>query len=387
MILVFVSNFFNHHQSSISDCFSKLPDVDFRFIETARVPEERLKLGYHARFERDYILRVYENSEVLREAMDWIDRADAVIFGSAPESMIRDRIRKGRLVYRYSERPLKNGSEWAKYPIRLLNWNYRNHPRRNVWLLSASAFAPHDYRRFGMYRGRAFRWGYFPAFEQVDSIDRLLSEKDSKLILWVGRFIDWKRPDLALETAKRLRDRGSSFRLLMIGSGEMREQLENTIQRWSLEEHVQICSAVPPETVRQKMREAGIVWMTSTKREGWGAVLNEAMNSGCAVLAADQIGAVPYLIRPGHNGCVFPSEDPVPLADQTAALLASPEEQRRIGAEAYQTIASLWTPEIAAQRLAALTRALLQQKQQPRLYPDGPCSPAPILDQSWLHTD
>jgi glycosyltransferase involved in cell wall biosynthesis len=36
---------------------------------------------------------------------------------------------------------------------------------------------------------------------------------------------------------------------------------------------------------------------TSDRNEGWGAVLNEAMGSGCAVVAADLIGSVPYLIE------------------------------------------------------------------------------------------
>ena len=42
-----------------------------------------------------------------------------------------------------------------------------------------------------------------------------------------------------------------------------------------------------------------MVWLI---QEGWGAVVNEAMNSGCAVVADHMIGAAPWLIRQGENG-------------------------------------------------------------------------------------
>ena len=45
MKLVFVSNFFNHHQKGISDYFYKNTDR-YRFVSTTSIPDERKKLGY-----------------------------------------------------------------------------------------------------------------------------------------------------------------------------------------------------------------------------------------------------------------------------------------------------------------------------------------------------
>ena len=45
------------------------------------------------------------------------------------------------------------------------------------------------------------------------------------------------------------------------------------------------------------MEESEIYLVTSDRKEGWGAVVNEAMNSGCAVVADHMIGAAPWMIR------------------------------------------------------------------------------------------
>ena len=57
------------------------------------------------------------------------------------------------------------------------------------------------------------------------------------------------------------------------------------------------------------MEKTGIFLFTSDRQEGWGAVLNEAMNSGCAVVASHLIGAVPFLKKKKKNGLVYSSGD------------------------------------------------------------------------------
>ena len=45
--------------------------------------------------------------------------------------------------------------------------------------------------------------------------------------------------------------------------------------------------------------------MTSNQEEGWGVVVNEAMNSGCVVIGSNLAGSVPYLIENGKNGLIY----------------------------------------------------------------------------------
>ncbi len=55
-----------------------------------------------------------------------------------------------------------------------------------------------------------------------------------------------------------------------------------------------------------------------------------------------------------------------------------------MGAAAYDTMTQLWNPEAAAERLLTLCRCILAGNPHPKLYSDGPCSPAPILPDRWF---
>ena len=76
--------------------------------------------------------------------------------------------------------------------------------------------------------------------------------------------------------------------------GEMEEQLHNMIRDKSLEDCVEMPGAMKASEVRSYMEKADIYLFTSDFNEGWGAVLNESMNSGCAVVASHAIGSVRF---------------------------------------------------------------------------------------------
>lgn len=62
----------------------------------------------------------------------------------------------------------------------------------------------------------------------------------------------------------------------------------------NLNDYVTFTGPVQSDKVRGFMERAGIFLFTSDRQEGWGAVLNESMNSGCAVVASHAIGSVPF---------------------------------------------------------------------------------------------
>ena len=371
MKIVFLSNFFNHHQSALSDALWKKTGGEYLFVETSPMPEERRKLGYQT-VEREYVFRFQGNEAWIIQKLR---EADVVIAGSAPEWLIRKRIQSGKLLFRYAERPLRKGLEPAKLIPRLLRWHWRNPWGKPIYLLCASAYTAGDYAKFGLFRGRAFRWGYFPERKRYD-LQELLSSKDPTEILWCGRFLELKHPEDVLAAARKLKDEGYMFCVNWIGTGELEGKLRQMVKDLGLEEHTRFLGAQNPKNVRRSMEQAGIYLFTSDRREGWGAVLNEAMNSGCAVIASHAIGAVPYLIKDGENGIVYPSGNVELLYEKMKYLLEHPEEQKRLGAAAYRTIQDTWNAEIAADRLIQLSESLLAGEKTPRLFQDGPCSRA-----------
>ena len=383
MNVVMLSNFFNHHQSALSNALWNYPDITYRFIETQQIPQERKKMGYRQNYPQKYVLRTYESKEQEIRCAEQLNRAETVIAGSAPESILRQRIKAGKLLFRYAERPLKHGPELLKYLPRLLKWNYRNPPGKPIYMLCASAFTAGDYRKFGLFKDHCYKWGYFPETRQYPNSDDLFLNKTKTRLLWCGRFLEWKHPDDALTVARRLKEAGVSFTLKMIGTGERENCLRQTIQAEGLQDCVELTGPMPPEQVRDYMEKAGIFLFTSDRQEGWGAVLNEAMNSGCAVVASDAIGSVPYLVKDRENGLVYHSGSVDELLEKVIWLLDCPEQQRRLGENACRTITELWNAQVAAERFIQLAQAILDGDPSPELFQEGPCSRAEVIREDW----
>ncbi len=377
MKIAFVSNYLNHHQIPLANAFS---GADYTFIQTGKMSEERKKLGYGMEEIPAYLLDYAQQPE---EARQTIADADLVIAGSAPEELLSTRIKAGKILFRYAERPLKQGLEIHKYLPRLLRWRSRNPLSKPIYMLCASGYTAADYRKFGLFRNRTYRWGYFPQTHRYDDPVAMIEKKDPTHILWCGRFLDWKHPDDALQVAKRLDAEGFDFRMTFVGTGEMGEKMARFIEENGLSHRVTLAGSMKPEQVRQMMENAGIYLLTSDRQEGWGAVLNESMNAGCAVVTGHLVGSAPFLVKNGENGLVYPSTDVDALYQQVKKLLENPEMQKKLGLSAYETIANEWNAEVAASRVTALAEAILAGDKSPDLYESGPCSRAKIVKESW----
>lgn len=384
MTIVFVSNYFNHHQRALSNSLFSLTKGKYTFISTAPMRQERSALGYGETNIPDYVWYSYKDPVSNAQCQQLIDTADVVIAGSSPESMLAKRIRQGKLTLRYMERPFKKGQHLLKYPLRYIKWHFQNPSSKPVYLLCASAYASADYHRYGLFSEKCFRWGYFPQKKTYDSIQTLLEQKNRTQLLWVGRFLDWKHPDDAVYLAEQLRNDGYTFQLSFVGCGEMEDELQRLIAEKGLDDCVRLLGPMKPQQVREYMERAGIFLFTSDRQEGWGAVLNEAMNSGCAVVSSDAAGAVPYLLSDQENGLAYHSGDVDELHKKVKRLLDHPEEQQRLGEAAYSTIANQWNAEVAACRLIQLAQAILSGEKQPDLFETGPCSRAEIVREDWF---
>ena len=374
MKIVFVSNYFNHHQRPL--CEALLPLCDsFFFIATTEMREERKKLGY-AFEEPPYVIRAYFGDGADR-AKQMLASADVVIRGSAVGELSKPVYYRGKTVFYYSERVYKRGCRRWLLPLRAVQFYFKYTWRQNSMLLCASGYAAYDFSLTRTFRGKCYRWGYFPETKRYD-IKKLIAQKNPQKILWCGRLIDWKHPELAVETAARLRNADVDFSMDIIGSGAMESELRKQIEDHGLADRVKLLGSMPPQKTREHMERAGILLFTSDRQEGWGAVLNEAMNSGCAVVASSAAGSVPFLLKDGENGFTF-SGDASELLVKTRALLQDPALSARFGKAAYDTVSALWNAKTAAARFLQFAERVSAVKTIPEAYESGPLSQAPIL--------
>lgn len=166
MKLIFVSNYFNHHQLPFCDALYELLEGDFCFLQTQPMEEERVKMGWQAE-ERPYVSYAAKNSCAHKSGVEKMPgsesnsnavtdaeefekllfTADVVIFGGCDEeSYIQERLTAGKPIFRYNERLYKEG-QWKAVSPRGLLQKYRTGMRfptaPDIFYPPAQAPCPH----------------------------------------------------------------------------------------------------------------------------------------------------------------------------------------------------------------------------------------------------
>lgn len=385
MKIVIVSNYINHHTKSLCDELYKKLGEQFAFVETKQSEDsvDAFKRGYayfmaHSNIEEmPWLVHGWQDQVQARKI---IFDADVVITANCSDDWILPRLKSKKRTFRAHERWYRKPLPWYQFPRAIIG-GWLHHGRfPSLYLLSASGYTAADATKIGCFRGKAYRWGYFPAFREYTP-QQIKENKcsDTPIILWAGRFIDCKRADDALAVCERLLAEGYNFRLHIAGSGPEEDNLRRTAKEMG--NTVQFMGVLSPEELRDEMEKSNIFLFTSDFQEGWGVVLNEAMNSGCAVVASHAAGSTPYLVKDGENGLIYPCGNRDAMAEKIRRLLDSSAYRLQMGLRAYETIRSQWTPEQAAARLVRLCECLLHGT--PVEETDGPCSIAPIIKNSW----
>lgn len=383
MKIVFVSNFLNGHQLPLCleliDCIGK---DNFQFVATTAISSNRISMGFEDMNEtREFVVKAYESTEAYRKAQHLANEADVVIIGSAPYSFVRERLRRNKLTFIYAERLFKQGKLSLFYPpkfVKIYNL-YTKTRNKNCHLLCASAYSKEDASFCGFPADRCYKWGYFPDVEHYADFDTIIKKKSCinnavPQILWVGRFIDWKHPEVAVHVAKELQKQGNPFNLIMVGDGPIRSKIQMLIADDELHDYVKIVGSKSPSNVRTLMEESDIFLFTSDKNEGWGAVLNESMNAGCVVIANYSIGSVPFLINDGVNGYHYKNNDLGYIVNLINLVIKDSNLQRSIAIEANRTISARWDAKTAVYNLLHLIDSINTNTRLSIV--DGPCSKA-----------
>ena len=386
MTITFVSNYINHHQLPFSDALYDKLGEDYCFVQTMPMEDERIAMGWELDVSKiPYVKCLYVDEYECRKK---IAESDVVLLGWTQRADIeKERLESGKTTIRISERIYREG-QWKAVSPRGLIAKYKEHIKyrnKNVYLLCAGAYAASDFHLIGAYPGKMFKWGYFPRTRTYSEEDFKLLKKAGPLqIVWAGRFIPLKHPEYVVRLAKALKERDYDFGIHMIGSGEMEPEIRQQVIKLGISDRFTFYGYTEPEKVRDVMEGCHIHLFTSNYLEGWGAVVNEGMNSGCVEVANAQAGAVPYLIEHGVNGLIYPDDSYQEMERLVIDLFENWEERKHMGLAAYKTIVNEWNAEHAAEELMRFANCVLQGKMLPA--DRGPLSPAPVISPSKCKT-
>lgn len=379
MKLAFYCNHLNHHQVRVADELYKFLGSDYFFIATLSRNKDSLKGGIDYS-SRPYCVLAVESYEAHEMAMELARTADVCVFGACSQEYAVERARQKNcgLSFEMGERWLKRGWINVLSPTLRRWWmNYmRYYHNKPFYKLCSSAFAAKDDNRLGAYQGKHFKWGYFTGVKTDINVEASPDASTTEItpLMWCSRFLSWKHPELAVKLAKRLKDEGYRFVLDFYGSGEVEQKTRDMAESLGLQNVVRFHGAIPNEQVLKEMRQHKVFVFTSDRFEGWGAVANEAMSQGCALVGSNAIGSVPYLIEHGKNGMVFKSGDVDSLTRCVKELLNNPSLLDSIRHNAVKTLQTMWSPAVAARNLLQLIDDL--QNGRSCSIEKGPCSKA-----------
>ena len=383
MTIVFFSNFLNHHQVLVAEELYKATSGCYIFVETMAMPEWIAKSGYPDFSSKPYLLQAWKGEGEMEKARQLALDADVALFAGF-EVLYFEKLRvskTNKMTFDVSERWLKRGLFSVLSPrILKLYWAYiiGGWSKKPVYKLCSGGYTAKDQKTLFTYKDKCYRWGYFTAVPDInfhsDNV-LMLYEKDATTtvnMMWCARFLWWKHPELPIQLASRLKADGYSFHINLFGSGEKLVEMKKLAANLDVTDVVSFCGNKPNAEILDEMKKHQIFLFTSDRNEGWGAVCNEAMSQGCAVVGSHEIGSVPFLIEDGVNGLIFKSCSIDSFYAKVKELLNTQKLLADIRKNAVKTMQTMWSPQVAAKNLLTLIVDL--QNGRDTSIKEGPCS-------------
>jgi GalNAc-alpha-(1->4)-GalNAc-alpha-(1->3)-diNAcBac-PP-undecaprenol alpha-1,4-N-acetyl-D-galactosaminyltransferase len=163
-------------------------------------------------------------------------------------------------------------------------------------------------------------------------------------IVSMGRLSHVKGHDVLLTAFARVAARFPQWQLVIIGDGELREQLHLLAGELMAKQQVIFTGALasPFEVLRHAQ-----FFVMASRYEGAPMAVAEALACGLPVIATDcpsrpsrfgergfVAGGIRELVRDGVDGLLVPRENPVALADAMTSWMDNPQERRRLAQQA-----------------------------------------------------
>lgn len=374
--IAFFSVVLNHHQADLADeMWSRLRD-SYVFIELR--PSKGEEKGRDDDYtSRPYLLQSWKDASSYNSAMSIAKTADVCVFASNEALPFQiKRMKTGLISFEMSERWLKNGLLSVLSPrliINQMNFHLRGWRKKPLYKLCCSAYASKDQYLMHSFIDKCFAWGYFTKNKYVNIEECLISKpNDYYSLMWCSRFVEFKHPEIPLKLACLMKRKGLKFRIDMYGDGPMYSALKDMAKNMDIDDVICFYGQVDNTTVQKEMQCHHAFLFTSDKREGWGVVANEAMNNGCLLIASNEIGSIPYLVKDMQTGIKYNNGNLHDLYEKLYKIMDNQTMAEQIIRNAYTYIRDVWSPENAADKFLALVHAL--QTGDELNIVDGPCA-------------
>lgn len=149
----------------------------------------------------------------------------------------------------------------------------------------------------------------YSTFSVLELKNKYGYQYNDKVLLFVGRLIDEKRPIRMIEILKQLREGGNNYKLIIVGSGELKKAVEKKIRETNLEDEVKMLDSIHNSDIWELYRLAD-AFVNLNQQEIFGMAILEAMYYECKVVAWSAPGPN-YIIENGVSGFLAKSDQEI----------------------------------------------------------------------------
>jgi len=185
-----------------------------------------------------------------------------------------------------------------------------------------------------------------PAYRSLEYRRSLGISNDTVVVLWVGRLVPEKRPDIFASVVRRLHSKGLNFHALVVGAGPCEKEIKalpnTTFAGWMDAEQLSTAYA------------SSDVFLFPSAVETFGNVTLEAASSGLPVVV--EAGCSGHLVHDGGNGFTARAGDEEAFYDATLSLVEDRAMREEFGASSREMSLSLEKATVVRQMLENYTR-------------------------------
>lgn len=207
--------------------------------------------------------------------------------------------------------------------------------------------AAEDYRALGAKRWRAYRFGFTVNRNRNVPVEMVRAEGAPLRCISVGQLIERKRVGDLIKAAGILIEKEANISIDIFGGGSLKEQLVQCVQDGNLEETITFCGVVTHANLFKILPDYDCLVLCSSY-DGWGAVVNEAMQAGLTVVLARGVRAAQLIVIP-QTGFIYPTGDVDALALALQKLSEDESLLLSYRRNAFEAIKDYF-PEILAKR-------------------------------------